>query len=805
MAVTVGQLAAALRVTQGENPAEPLLSELTRLLGVGQALVDLWAPAAPTIIKDEAVVLVAGYLFDKPSSPASGRAYANAFGSSGAQALLSPWFVAPSLLDSMAAAITSGGGDGSGIVSVVLDGQDLRFTTAAGAVTEITLPSGGGGMPSSGGGLSQAQAAAIEGAVQLDSLNTSDRDLVAATDGGTSRSIKIPSISVSDSTGRLGTAFSVEELAFTGPGGSVTRAADKVTVTIPAPGVSAATLAATVNPLTARLVTLEQFRAAFFVRRTLATGAVIVAISNAAYRIPGRPKLPAATRRHSETLPNGQTSSYSYSLDTQVTVRVGTRVVSSHTFRLDDLVAKAAASQTDQLNDTNSIGWDVGDDTFRLAHTGGSDAEFLFTGSDIDTHTVSIHYDYIDPPGVASAGAPAPPAADSLLPSQLKVDANTRVAGRLVAFNDTLGGFKGVALGGLLELYNGATSGLAITNSSGNQIQNLSQVATFDLDDNQHGEFHLEVNFTLSGKSATTIGFTADTDDSWRHADVVFASTVRSASAFVLGGTIEGVEAAEVDVYNGATKIGTVRLYLGRNAAGLLGYFLDYRGAARSDSFSVGAHLSLSFMPADTPSSTGGAAAVASWATLANQSAAIPELNVANAASRRGRLIASAGIPAGNYKGGTHPVVTWTVSLSGYGVQRNPSPAGLRTLRALSMPSTTAVWSSGLAGYWVEFVETAGSALRAKGLIPFTLPGLLVADGPTKIGNLPLPSYGYTSDFYYLPLKRDATSRTLVLELTRQPSTGTGKDAMIVIKGAGAATDTNNIPAGSVNIYEWLA
>ena len=347
MAVTVGQLAAALRVTQGENPAEPLLAELTRLLGVGQALVDLWAPAAPVVVKDEAVVLVAGYLFDQPSSPASGRAYANAFGSSGAQALLSPWFVAPSLLDSMAAAIVGGGGDGTGIVSVVLDGQDLRFTTAAGAVTEITLPSGGG-MPSSGGGLSSAQRAAIEGAVQLDSLNTSDRDLVAATDGGTSRSVKLPAITVSDGTGRLGTAFSVEELAFTGPGGSVTRAADKVTVTIPAPGVSAATLAATINPVTARVVTLEQFRRAFFVRRTLAVGAVIVAISNAAYRIPGRPKLPAATRRHVDTLPNRQVSSYLYSLDTQITVRVGTRSPTSHTFRLDDLVAKAAASQTDQ-------------------------------------------------------------------------------------------------------------------------------------------------------------------------------------------------------------------------------------------------------------------------------------------------------------------------------------------------------------------------------------------------------------------------------------------------------------------------
>ena len=802
MAVTVGQLAAALRVTQGENPAEPLLSELTRLLGVGQALVDLWAPAAPTVIKDEAVVLVAGYLFDKPSSP-SGRAYANAFSASGAQALLSPWFVAPSLLDSMAAAIVGGGGDGTGIVSVVLDGLDLRFTTAAGAVTEITLPSGGG-MPSSGGGVTLAQAAAIEGAVQLDSLNTSDRDLVAATDGGTSRSIKIPSISVSDSTGRLGTAFSVEELAFTGPGGSVTRAADKVTVTIPAPGISAATLAATINPVTARLVTLEQFRAAFFVRRTLGGGAVIVAISNAAYRIPGRPKLPAATRTHRETLPSGSTASYAYSLDTQVTVRVGTTSPSSHTFRLDDLVAKAEASQTDQLNDTNSIGWDVGDDTFRLAHTGGSDAEFLFTGSDIDTHTVNIHYDYIDPPGVTS-GAPAPqpqpsvPAADSLRPSQLRFDSGNRRGGRLVAINDATTGFKTFALGGLLELYDGSLSGLAITNSSGNQIQGLTTLGSFDLDDNQHGELHLEVILTLSGRSSSRIGFTTGRNDSWRHSDVVFASTVRAAPVFVLGGTVEGVEAAEVDIYNQVSvgnvpKIGTVRLYLGRNAGGLLGYFLDYRGAARSDSFSVGASLQLSFMPSDTAVGGGGGG---------------------GGASRRGRLIATGAIPAGNYRGPppannwrtVAPRVTWTVESafsSAYSSARGPvAPAGFNGLTILQIPSLVSAWADGLAGYWVEFIETSGTALRARGLVPFQLPRLLLTDGPNKIGTAPLPSYGYTSDFFYLPLRKDRTARTLVLQISRQPVT-TRADS-IAVKGAGAASDANNIPAGSLKIYEWLA
>ena len=123
------------------------------------------------------------------------------------------------------------------------------------------------------------------------------------------------------------------------------------------------------------------------------------------------------------------------------------------------------------MNDTNSIGWDVGDDTFRLAHTGGSDAEFLFTGSDIDTHTVQIYYDYIDPPGVTAAAAPAPPAADSLLPSQLKVDANTRVAGRLVAFNDTLGASRALRSAGSWSCTTGQRPGWQSPTAAGTRYR----------------------------------------------------------------------------------------------------------------------------------------------------------------------------------------------------------------------------------------------------------------------------------------------------------------------------------------------
>ena len=87
MAVTLTELAAALRLGDGIHaPAEPVHVILTRLMAVGAALVDEAAPAAPTAIRDEAIVLLAGYLYDQPSAP-SGDRYSAAWRNSGAESL----------------------------------------------------------------------------------------------------------------------------------------------------------------------------------------------------------------------------------------------------------------------------------------------------------------------------------------------------------------------------------------------------------------------------------------------------------------------------------------------------------------------------------------------------------------------------------------------------------------------------------------------------------------------------------------------------------------------------------------------
>ena len=91
MALTIAQLSAALRIGDGfTDPDEPVLSILTRLKGVGEALVENDAPGAPDSIKDEVVIRVAGYLYDQPEAP-SMAGYASAMKNSGASSLLSRW------------------------------------------------------------------------------------------------------------------------------------------------------------------------------------------------------------------------------------------------------------------------------------------------------------------------------------------------------------------------------------------------------------------------------------------------------------------------------------------------------------------------------------------------------------------------------------------------------------------------------------------------------------------------------------------------------------------------------------------
>ena len=93
MAVDVTNLAVALRViadpTTALLPAEGQV--LGRLLAVSQALVSVYASeGTPEQVTDQAVVLVASYLYDQPASARS-TSFSTAWVSSGAQAITEPW------------------------------------------------------------------------------------------------------------------------------------------------------------------------------------------------------------------------------------------------------------------------------------------------------------------------------------------------------------------------------------------------------------------------------------------------------------------------------------------------------------------------------------------------------------------------------------------------------------------------------------------------------------------------------------------------------------------------------------------
>ena len=92
MGLSIKQLAVHLRVcvdtsAKLQEPYHTILSQLHRW---ANGVVDSRAPSAPDVARDEAIIMLAGYLFDKP--PASRSAsYANAWEFSGSANILRPW------------------------------------------------------------------------------------------------------------------------------------------------------------------------------------------------------------------------------------------------------------------------------------------------------------------------------------------------------------------------------------------------------------------------------------------------------------------------------------------------------------------------------------------------------------------------------------------------------------------------------------------------------------------------------------------------------------------------------------------
>lgn len=140
MALTVDQLRTAVRA----GPSSADTEILTRLLGVGQALVQVTASNAPETVRDEAVIRVAAYLYDQPNAGSRSN-FATAMRSSGAMALLMPWRVHRAGIAGLAETMAEAAASGNPVVNVAISGSTLTVTFQDGTTRDETLPAGGDG------------------------------------------------------------------------------------------------------------------------------------------------------------------------------------------------------------------------------------------------------------------------------------------------------------------------------------------------------------------------------------------------------------------------------------------------------------------------------------------------------------------------------------------------------------------------------------------------------------------------------------------------------------------------------------
>ena len=136
--LTVDELLVEMRL--GDSTEERALCQ--RRLDYSAEAVVKYAPLAPEITMNEAVVRRASFLFDMPTSGAMDR-YANPLRSSGAARILTDYRMHGGGLNTTAAPATSGG---NFVISVMVDGGDVVAMFADGTETRSPLPASAGGL-----------------------------------------------------------------------------------------------------------------------------------------------------------------------------------------------------------------------------------------------------------------------------------------------------------------------------------------------------------------------------------------------------------------------------------------------------------------------------------------------------------------------------------------------------------------------------------------------------------------------------------------------------------------------------------
>ena len=93
------KVAAAIRLGDGNDPAEPIRTVLASQIDVARAVVSRLAPSAPTAVRLQAVIAICGQLYDGPNA-AEGMTFDKAIRQSGAHSLPCLLYTSPSPRDS---------------------------------------------------------------------------------------------------------------------------------------------------------------------------------------------------------------------------------------------------------------------------------------------------------------------------------------------------------------------------------------------------------------------------------------------------------------------------------------------------------------------------------------------------------------------------------------------------------------------------------------------------------------------------------------------------------------------------------
>ena len=295
-------------------------------------------------------------------------------------------------------------------------------------------------------GMTQAQQDTLEGAVQLDSIRLSDRDIVFGTDGGTERSITTPGVEFSNQGGVLG---EITQLRVTGAGQTASRVGDEGVIDIPAATPGSGGLSGTqVDARIANNPKVQSFE--HFENGLRQDTDLLTAVS---FTVPA----------------GGLSAALQVGADGLVPVDENDRElivslpgVAATRVQMKVFLAKVQAASAATLTDANSVSFTSGGSpsvTFRLARN--PDGRFLVTADTAGTYSLTVKDSRIDLEGFArkSSTERVPDAKLPPLTTPSQVDA------KIAAATETLDDFE-ESLRKVTEISDGDTVAIALSGTS---------------------------------------------------------------------------------------------------------------------------------------------------------------------------------------------------------------------------------------------------------------------------------------------------------------------------------------------------